>query len=185
VKAKPASVIGLDLSLRGTAAVCLHALWRPGDWPADDLTMRLGYNAPPGGDPERAAARLHDIAHAVQRFHARCAGRFGEVAVYVEDYAFGSTHRGMALGELGGAVKASMYRAGVVVVPLSQSTARRFFLNGQKVPRGKGGMATALAGAFAALPSSPPWEDSDRRDAFLVANLARTELGMAGLLARG
>lgn len=175
---KAVGVVGLDLSTRGTAAVYLPPGWRPGDW--DVANIHIGYEAKKD-DHARHTERIHDIASTVVRF----IGKHG-TPVFVEEYAFskGGGYAATMVRELGGTVKAYIFRdLGLVAQPVGQSVIRRYFLNGIPVPQGKGGMARALASAFA--PLGCPWEDSDRRDALLVASWGRTEFGLPGLLARG
>jgi hypothetical protein len=176
-------IVGLDLSTRGTAAVYLPPDWTPGDWNVPE--MFVGYE---GGDHEKDVARLHDIAVAVERFVQKVWNEqhAGETRVFVEDYAYGEKHRGMTIGELGGAVKSRLYGSlSLVAVPVHQRTLRNLFLHGgPPVPKGKGGMALAIAAGWKNL-GGRPWKDSDRCDALLVASYGRTEFGMPGLLAYG
>jgi hypothetical protein len=172
-------VVGLDLSARGTAGVYIPGDWA---WPAWHQleTFRVGY---PAGQMAhlRRVERLADIAAACAKFVAASRAQ----RVFVEDYAGGlAGNSGNTLAEIGGAVKARLWsELGVCAVPVGQSTVRRFFLNGIKVPKGKGQMNVALARECAAL--GMPWDDTDRRDAMLVASYGRTEMGLPGLLARG
>jgi hypothetical protein len=165
-------IVGLDLSLRGAAAVIVPASWildSPRSW--DSLTrMTVGYE---GGDNERKVTRLHDIAKSIADF----VGRSETKHVFVEDYAFGMMN-GIRLGELGGAVKAYIYATyGIVTVPMNMSTARKYLLG--KIPRGKGAVAKRLTEVMTDLQLPSAWT-ADERDAWIIANAARAEMGIPG-----
>lgn len=166
-------VVGLDLSLRGAAAVYVPSSWEGvRHWGAIER-MTIGYE---GGDDERKAARLHDIAESITQFVSCNRARY----VYVEDYAYGlGAKSGMKLAELGGAVKARLYeRSNVVAVPLNVTTARCYLLG--KIPRGKGAAVKRLAEVMRDMDLPSTWT-ADERDAWVIANAARAELGMVGI----
>ena len=167
-----AGVVGLDLSLRGTAAAYLPPDWVPGDW-STVRTMTVGYE---GGDEEKNNMRLADISDAVCGFVEDSRAR----NVGIESYAFKAQgNRLLQVAELVGAVRAKlMAKLGASAVTVQQATLRKFFL-GTKLPRGKGAVPMAVHKALKEL--GCPWEGSDEGDAVLVANYLRTELGMPGL----
>lgn len=165
-------VLGLDLSLRSAAGCALGANWRPGEWGAQTLVCGSGLTVT--ATPAERAARLHDVAHRLASFAASVRAD----AVFVEDYAYGLAGRGgMMLAELGGAVKFEFHRLGLPpVVPVNASTARKYLL-GARMPRKGAAVAThRLLGELGC-----PFGTSDERDAFVVANYGRTELGLPGL----
>lgn len=147
-------------------------------------SVSVGYPLPKGIDH---AARIQRIFH-IARELAEWIGPSDNVVlgklgfdvdactrVYVEDYAYGSIHRGMDLGELGGAVKVALFQLGHVVVPVNQSTARKYLLG--KLPQKDRGSAVAVA----LKDWGADFPNSDEGDAFVVANYARTEHGLPGL----
>jgi hypothetical protein len=165
------SVIGIDLSLRRTAAVHLPADWIPGTWDGVQ-SMVSEQEGVEGRDPEAHAYRLHAIAERLATFIGVCKVKH----VYCEDHAYGLAGRGgVTLAELAGAVKGRLFARGVVVIPVNMMTARKLLLG--KLPRK--GAATAVQDALKQMGS--PFEGSDEGDAWTVANWGRTELGMAGV----
>lgn len=165
------NVIGLDLSLRNAAAVFIPAGWKPGDWNVSSWSV--GY-ALKGRDPAERAERMHHIADEFRTWIGR--GNLKNVAVYVEDYAYGlGAKSGIDIAELGGAVKFALYEAGYVVTPVNQSTARSYLLG--KLPQKDRAQAT-----HAALKAwGAEFESADIGDAFVVGNYARTNHGLPGL----
>lgn len=169
-------ILGMDLSLRSTGAVVLPAGWAPGPNMFDVPSSNHGYELKNPTHQDRlvrnativrgllAFAREHKVTHA-----------------FVEDHAYGlSGQQGVVLAELTGAVKVVFLRMlGLGVVPLNQSIVRKYFLG--KLPRD----GRAIATHRALRDIGCPWEDSDRGDAYLVANFGRTELGLPGLTMAG
>lgn len=170
-------VVGLDLSLRGAAAVYVPAGWSMDlGWDALDR-LHVGYE---GGSNERRVARLADISEAIERFVNRNRARH----VFVEDYAYSlGAKSGMVLAELGGAVKACLYGGpNIVTEPINVMTARSYLLG--KLPRGKGAVAKRLAEVMAEMCLPTTWT-ADERDAWVIANIARSQLGMPGVTLSG
>jgi hypothetical protein len=163
-------VVGLDLSTRGTAGVYLPPDWVPGDW--DVPSFRIGYEAGKE-DHTKHAERLHDIAVAAAQFVKAVRARH----VYAED-AIPAMTGSKPLTELAGAVKAEVWRTcGIGVVPVNQSTARKYLMG--KLPQ----KDRVLIVHQALKRLGCPWEDSDRGDALVIGSYGRTEHGLAGLLA--
>lgn len=171
MKGNRCGTVGLDLSLRSTAVAFIPDDWTPGDWNAV-CTMSTGYPLPKGVDHKARAQRLHFIATELTSW----IGPFPKMRVYVEDYAYGlAGQSGMVLGELGGAVKLALYAIGHVVVPVNQSTVRKYLL-GKLPPKDRGAATIQALKDFGA-----EFPNSDEADAFVVANYARTEHGLPGL----
>jgi hypothetical protein len=172
-------VVGLDLSLRSTAACYLPPSWSPAA-PRFGIQFGTFGSKVERGDFEGRARRLAEIAEGVGDFvgtiFARRPSR--DLAVAVEEYAYAAGAKsGVMLGELGGAVKAELWRRfGVAAFPMATSRARIYLLG--KLPRGKGTQGPAVQAAAARLGLAFP--TSDPVDAFVVANAMRAELGMPG-----
>jgi hypothetical protein len=166
-----AGVVGIDLSLRRTAAVYLPGDWVPGEW-TGIRWVTAGYELS-GADPEEVAARLMAIAREVVDF----VRGVGAGHVFVEDYAYGMAGKSRAvigLAELGGAVKVKLLESAVVARPANMASARKLFLG--KLPTGKGAAQAAVQAALKQMGS--PFVGSDAGDAMVVANAGRSLLGM-------
>lgn len=173
-------VIGFDLSLLNSAAVLIPGDWDPTkcDWNRLMYT-RVGYPiAKPGKDgPELRARRILHIVTELMAWMGLPPKR-----VYVEDYAYGMAGGSASitgLAELGGALKFELIRRGCVVDPVNQSTARKFLLG--KLPPKDRAIAVHKVLEDCGCPWSREGEGSDPGDAFVVANYARTELGLPAL----
>jgi len=174
-------VVGLDLSLRSTAACFLPHDWSPAE-PRRGVRFDTFGSEVARGDHERQAARLVEVSVGVVDFVMGCSGpKFPAVAI--EQYSFArSAKSGVMLGELGGAVKAELWRrVGVAAYPMATSRARIYLLG--KLPRGKGTQGPAVQAAAARLGLEFP--TSDPVDAWVVANAMRAELGMPGCTLAG
>lgn len=126
---KKDTVVGLDLSLTGTAACALPLGWDHDMYRA--RTMKSGYMLPNDSSPEDQVKRLITIVDDVVDFCDRRRAKH----VYIENYAFSQKQsRAHALGELGGTVKKEVYqKLGLVVIPVVASRARKILL--QHLPR--------------------------------------------------
>jgi hypothetical protein len=159
-------VVGLDLSLRCSAAVYVPPRWTFGRWSvlrSQTFVCRAD---------EKGPQRLAYIAEGIAMF----VRRWGDCAVFVEDYAYGmmaGSASMLQLAELGGAVKARLYTdCKVTARPMNQSTARKLFLG--KLPQKDRAMLTHRA--IKALGTC--FKTADEGDAWVVANAGRSELGM-------
>lgn len=164
--------MGLDLSLRSSAACVIEEFWKPGEWADGIATKVVGYGIKEK-TPFDSATRLVNIVTVLVDF-----ARWTRPAyVYVEDYAYGLAGRsGMVLAELGGAVKYRfMEELGVTVVPVNMSTARKYLL-GKLPPRDRVEMTHRHMNEIGC-----PFGTSDEKDAWIVANYGRTEAGLPGL----
>jgi Holliday junction resolvasome RuvABC endonuclease subunit len=163
-------VVGLDLSLRCSAAVFLPASWSPRE-PAEGLRWTTVGAEVAKGDHAGQSARLHKIGRELVDFVRTTGAR----DVFVEGAAFNqSAFAGVQLGELAGAVKYALFDDDrIVVVPVNMQRARKLFIGGEKLPKGSASIVAKLV-----LEMGFPWETSDPGDALCVANYGRGELGM-------
>lgn len=168
-------IVGLDLSLRGAAAVFIPVRWTPGDW-SKLKSRRIGLELPAGASHLSRVDRLTTIADVLVNFAV-----FGDSPiVYVEDYAYGlAAQGGMRIAELGGVVKAAFARKRLEVTPVNISTARKLFLG--KLPS-KG---SAVVTHKMLREMQFPFETSDEGDAFVVANWALESLGRTAISCEG
>ncbi len=162
-------VLGLDLSLRGSAAVLLHHDWdaaRP--WERIS-TERFGDEGELGGQE-----RVEGIVEGILKL---CSGRRVGHA-FVEEHAFNMSagKHFVARAELVGAAKHRLFvEVDVEVIPVVASSARKLLFG--PLPRmdrktGKAFIKDQLA------KMGSPFPDEDSRDAFLVANAGRHSLGL-------
>lgn len=169
------TVVGLDLSLRLAAAVALPSSWDPASdarWDVPNLRV--------GGELDQydgsAAERVNSIVDAVTLFVIKHGGH--SPRVFVENYAFSRQGTGSAslVVELGGALKFWLRRrTGVEVASVNDNTARKFFLG--KLPAKNRAAATHEM----LKKIGCPWPESDRGDAWVIANYGRSECGLAGV----
>ena len=159
---KAPTVVGLDLSLTGTAACALPIGWDHDMYRA--RTMKAGYMLPNDSTPEAYVQRLVSIVDAVVEFCQRRKAKY----VFVEGYAFSAMlSRAHSLGELGGVVKKDVYiRLQKVVTPIVVSRARKILL--QKLPRADSKKFTIKN---VKRLEGPSWGWSeDECDSFVIAN---------------
>jgi Holliday junction resolvasome RuvABC endonuclease subunit len=169
------TILGLDISLRSAGACVIPSGWVPGDW--DSLfTMTVGSSVK-GRDPQAMVERVHMIAHQICDF----AGEHGVTDAFVEDYAFGSVSSKADIGEATGAVKFMLFNiAGIVTIPVNQSTIRKYLLGKLPAGKGKGAIVQEKLKKMGAR-----FATSDAADAFVVANYGLTEVGLTGLTLSG
>lgn len=169
------SVVGLDLSLRSPAAVLIPAGWELGNW--HELSWWSGNFPPPApGDLAGQYARLLHITKTVVDFVVGS----GATDVFVENYAFSASSTSVTkLAELGGAVRVALWRAEHLVRPVVASQARKLLLG--KLP--KEGAKVAVQRALYA--HGAPFTNDDECDAFAVANLGLSELGLTAMTLAG
>jgi Holliday junction resolvasome RuvABC endonuclease subunit len=165
-------VLGLDLSLKRSAAVCIPARWELGRW------RDLGVESYPTDDPEPApperqqverTERIEYVAQNVLDFVLRCR----PTHVYVEDYGFSYNSQGVtALAELRGVVRRNVWlETRKMLVPVSTSAVRRVLL-GRNAKHAKVLVQQAFYGAGA------PFDNDDECDAAAVAAYGLSELGL-------
>lgn len=170
-------IIGLDLSLRAAAACAI-----PLDWDGMDLsklrTTTVG--RPVEGDDERAhLLRLHDIAEEIRAF----VWLHTPLAVYVEQYAFGSSGAHAArIREGGGVVKYRLFRkCNVVCEPVVASSARKTLL--VKCPRSDA-KKFVVKNMRRLEGIAREWSE-DEIDAFVIANHGMALLGRSAMSFQG
>jgi hypothetical protein len=167
-------VAGLDLSLRGSAAVVLGAGWSPiSPWRGGFASLRLTEQGKLEGQ-ERCAAIVH----------ALCAFVVGEGAthVFVEEHSFskGLMQHAFARAELVGAVKHSLWSIDhLPSQPVVASAARRLLFGPQHRMTSKE-WKRFIEARFAEM--GAPAMSEDERDAFVVANAGWVQLGCCGFL---
>lgn len=199
--AKEVPVIGLDLSLKRPAAVCIPAGWKIGDW--DELDWWAGDEVPgvdDHGDDVGRCKRLIWISDQVLNF---VINRNVSHHVFAEDYAFsqsGPTARKLA--ENAGVTRVELYRYGRVMRTVVAASARKLLLG--KCPQQDQKLIVQAALYRAGAPVSEKivrkyvpeyrapkigghprpgrglWGE-DECDAFVVANWGRSEIGLTGL----
>lgn len=169
------AVLGLDLSLKRSAAVLIPAGWELGAWGALAVESWPTDDPPPGMSPERQQVeRTERIDYVSQRVLAFVT-RHRPTHLFLEDYGF-SRHSSSvtALGELRGVVRRDLLRGfGKVPLPVPVSAVRRVFFGGA-LPRSdaKVYVQQALYGAGA------PFGNDDECDAYAVAAYGASELGL-------
>ena len=187
MRTRAPTVIGLDMSLTGAAAVVLPAGWN--HEPKTVKTMLTGYKLGAGA---LYGERLDRIVHVVDVLgsfieeHGGNPARDGRngvllkpVAVFIEDYAY-SKHSANTtkLAELGGALRYFLaHELGIVPQIITASRARSYLLG--KIPKGKGVQKPAVQAALRSAGFN--FESHDEYDAMAVANAGLAELGFAGV----
>jgi hypothetical protein len=163
-------ILGLDTSLRQSAAVALPLDWTVGDWSAV-RSMVVGRSLKKDASEHDKIERLAYLAHELVDF----AVKVGATHAFVEDYSYSRANQAHQLGELGGVVRVRLRDAGVSVHVVPLASARKLLLG--KVPR-----SDAKVAVFSAL-RAVGWSVStlDEADAFACANYALTEFGGVGL----
>lgn len=165
-------VMGLDLSLRASAALVIPAGWELGRW--NKLVSHVvGSNLLQDADQGQKLSRLESISDEIVKF-----ARDNHVThVFVEQYAFSQMlTRAHAIGELGGVVKLDLRRKlGLVVMPVVASQARKFLCG--TVPR-KDSKDFVIAKL---VDMGANFQTDDEGDAFVVANWGLSELGLVAL----
>lgn len=170
------SVVGLDLSLRASAACALPLPW---DFDLAKVRMmkcgeKLGKDATPQERAERIAQIAHDVVNFCLNVKATHVG--------VEDHAFGAGGaHAMMLAELHGVVKHEILETlFFAAVPLQASNVRKILL--QHVPRlGAGKTKPFVIRNVKRLgPIAEAWTE-DECDAFCVANTVLDRAGYTAL----
>jgi hypothetical protein len=168
------TIIGLDLSLRGPAAVAIPFDWAF-DWKLQHATFGYELKEPTEETRiERLLTISRDVRMFIRRNLPKGAADASGVKVYVENYAFSRSSSSVTkLAELGGIVRGEVWREfGLTLTPVTASSARKLFLG--HCPKGAKEMVEAeLAGLDA------PFKGNDECDAFVVANFGRAEHGLA------
>lgn len=174
-------VVGLDLSLTGAAACYL-----PPDWDYTRATMRttvVGYQLTSTITPRDRIVRIASVVTHMSTLIRSIRMTDPGVRVYVEGYAFSARSTAVTkLAELGGAMRYALWTGfGITIEEMVASRARVYLLG--KLPRGKGTQKSAVVAALKSFRFE--FGSGDEADAFVVANAARAELGMAGITLTG
>lgn len=169
------TVIGLDLSLTAPGLAAIPVGWDPGAW-RDVGTFALNTK------PFRELPRPGAIAETARAIDCWVSTFPAPQHVFIEGYGFLTAGRLAYLGELGGAVRADLWRSktATLYTDVPALRARSFLLGGKlKVKGSKQSTHAALKAAGA-----PRAWSGDVLDAFVVANFGLTELGLLGLTLR-
>jgi len=162
-------VLGLDLSLTGSAAVVLGSGWRPEEPTREVIHHRFGDEGKLEGI-ERQAAIVNGIW--------RLAIKEGVTRAFVEEHSFGKglMKYAFARAELVGAVKLSLWSIDrLATVPVVASGARKL-LFGKQQRMGSKEWKAFIRINFTNMQIDLP--DEDTRDAYVVANGGRHVLGL-------
>jgi len=169
------AVLGLDLSLKRSAACFIPAGWELGEWgdltfasfPTPDVVPNLSVE-------EAQVARMKRIDHVAERVVDFATNRCEPTHVRVEEFGFSKHSTSVtALGELRGVVRREVWRAtGKMMVPITVSAARRLLLG--HLPRKDAKVLVQQA----LYKHGAPFDDDDQCDAFCVANAGLAELGL-------
>ena len=163
-------ILGLDLSLTGSAGCRLPAGWDP-THPWDGVTWeRFGAAGKLQGEE-----RVQGIVEGVLRMVTPLTRH-----VYFEQYSF-SKIQGKAFerAELVGAIKRELFvRHGFRMQPVVASAARKILLGPR---RKRTSVEWKRTIAYELEMMGCPIDDGDSRDAFVVCNAARYQLGLSAL----
>ena len=161
-------VMGLDLSLTGSAVAVL-----PGNWDATNPWAGVTFHR---FTEEGKLAGLCRQA-AIVRGIWQLAVRTGVKRAYVEQYAFSYVANSITvIAEMVGSVKLELWTSlGIEVVPVVASSARKTLL-GPLPKMSRKEVKAHLKHAFAEM--GAPELDEDQRDAFVIANRGRHDLGL-------
>lgn len=174
-------LVGLDLSLRATGVALVPFDWAPGlQW--DRVIVRQA-GVDLTADAEAASVTWRTIA--ITEAVLKLLKSFDVLSVWVEEYSFSrGDARSHQLGELGGVMKAELYRAGYSFGSIFSNTARAHL---GKFSRGKKGqpkpppLKAQVHTALRAMGAPTDWT-KDEYDALVIANAALINLGHGGIL---
>ena len=159
------AVLGLDLSLTGSAAVAIPLDW-DSNW-SRVSTLVVGEPLNKDATDEQRARRTETIARKLVAF----AIREGATDAFIEGYAFSLRTSAHSLGELGGVVRLELIRAGVELHTTNMGSARKLLLGECPKKGAKVAVTTALKA------SGANFDTLDEYDAMTCANWGLSELG--------
>lgn len=164
-------IIGMDLSLKRSAAVRIPLDWTPGE---DSLGwFRV---EEPASRSEHRIAHVARIADALAQHVLAISTGWGPVTVFVEGYAFGAPTNREVLAELGGVVRFAIWnlrRPSIVLAEDVPPTSARKLLLG----KGNATKIDVYQAVLRMLGTGSDWLTTDEADAFAVANYGLSELG--------
>jgi hypothetical protein len=182
-------IAGLDLSLRASALALVPLDWAPGlDW-RRVIVRTAGESLEETASASELARRTIGIAEAI----VACLYTHDVTKVWIEDYAYGKGDaRSHQLGELGGVVKAALYREGIEFATVVASSARANLGKFSAPRRPKGApklpkhlrppsLKEQVHAALRTMGAPADWT-GDELDALVVANHGALEGGHGGIL---
>ena len=164
-----ATILGLDLSTRGTAAVAVPVSW-DGEWRRVH-TLKCGAALHRCSSDDERAARLAKIASQVVRF----AQVQNVTEAWLESYAYSRQGAAHTLGELGGVVRVALAREGIALHTAQMGTARKLVLG--HVPKGRDIVKALVKATWASAGFVLGGIDDDLADAMTCANMGLAEAG--------
>jgi len=180
---------GLDLSLRASALALGPTDWAPAlDW-GRIIVRTVGLSLEGTATARDLARRTIGIAEAI----VTCLQAHGVTKVWIEDYAYGKGDaRSHQLGELGGVVKAALYREGIEFAAVVASSARANVgcFSAPRRPKGEPRLPKHLRppslkeqvhAALRAMGAPQDWT-ADELDAWVVMNHGLIRGGHGGIL---
>jgi Holliday junction resolvasome RuvABC endonuclease subunit len=161
-------ILGLDMSLRGTAMVVLPSTWEPGNWNTLATYRRI---QTVGLDLMETMDR---IIHAI----IQCVEDEQVQHVFIEQHAFIGFQKGaLPRVELVGAVKFILHQDyGLKTQPIIASQARKLIFG--KLPRMKRPILKKYIIEQMTKMGAPFAENDDLCDALVIANYGLSELGL-------
>jgi Holliday junction resolvasome RuvABC endonuclease subunit len=162
------TIMGLDLSVRGAAAVAIRFTWH-GDWRGVH-TFKCGAALTRAATDDERAARLAKIAKQLVRF----AQVQNVTEAWIESYAF-SRNGAHTAGEVGGVVRVALADAGIRLHTAQMSSARKLVLG--HVPRGRDAIKAAVTAMWEAAGVGAGAADDDIGDAMVAANMGLAQAG--------
>lgn len=165
------TVVGLDLSLRGSAACALPCPW-DGSIKHVRQMKPAGYELRNDASALEQLERIIEIRDSVLDFCREVQAR----KVWIEDYAFSASGKITMLAELAGNVKMELHENwGVVVEKIHASSARKILL--QKLPKADSKKFTEVN--VRKLDGQTKDWTGDQVDAFVVANACLSSVSTA------
>jgi hypothetical protein len=168
-------ILGMDLSIRGSALVCIPEDWFPGDWGRLEIYRRIrpDIHAPIDDRIEYVVDQILELTIMADT-PPSCA--------FVEAHVFVGFQQGaLPRVELVGAVKYALKKNfAVKTTPVIASQARKLLFG--KLPQMKRPQIKAFVVEQLRKMGAPFSENDDLCDAFVVANYGLSELGLLCLV---
>lgn len=171
------TVVGLDLSLTGSAACALPCPWDGEIAGARQMPM-AGYKLKADASQTELRERIIAIRDQILAFCKHVQAKH----IMIENYAFSASGKITMLAELAGNVKMDLWENwGVSVEPIHASSARKILL--QKLPQKDSKLFTSVN--VRKLGGQTAGWTVDQIDAFCVANACLSRLGAVALSFQG